>query len=377
MVVSIFEFEKLNVDGADEVADETNWFSNESVEFLSITFKVMKLPPIAPKNELPIMINMMIRTYKIFFGSITNIFTSFSVSSILIPIYKYNIRMKIFTLLFSIIILALAGCSPEKTSQEYITPTVEKTKTIIFIEKQAPTFTLTVVPTTTPEPTEDLIDVCSPLVDYSIENLVDMISNPFYPPKAGSDDPHQGVDFSVIDPDLRIALKGSAVQSILAGEVVMVMNDRFPYGNAILVETPFYKLPAAWKEKLENQIQPDLFGTKPSLTCPTGWDLPNQENNDLSLYVLYAHLDTNSVYTLGDQINCGEQLGLIGDSGNALAPHLHIEMRYGHASGIEGSMAHYTVSADEQEMRNYCRWRVSGWFRLLDPMDLFFTNPNP
>ena len=70
MVVSIFEFEKLNVEGVDTVGEGTAWFSNERVEFLSTTFKVMKLPPIAPKNELPIMIKMMIKKYKIFLGSI-------------------------------------------------------------------------------------------------------------------------------------------------------------------------------------------------------------------------------------------------------------------------------------------------------------------
>lgn len=292
-------------------------------------------------------------------------------------IYKYNIRMKIFALLFSIIILVLTGCSSEETSQEYITPTDEKIETIQIEDKPSPTFTPTVVPTTTPEPKEYEIDICSPLVDYPIENLVDLISNPYNPPTPGSDDPHQGVDFSVIDPDLRIALKGSAVQAILAGEIVMLMNDRFPYGNAVLVETTFDKLPVGWVEKLKNQNQPDLFGTNPSLTCPTGWNLPGQDNNDLSFYILYAHLDTLAVYDLGDQVDCCDELGSIGDSGNALAPHLHIEMRYGYSSGIEGSMAHYDVRSDEQEMSNYCRWRVSGWFRLLDPMDLFFTNPNP
>jgi murein DD-endopeptidase MepM/ murein hydrolase activator NlpD len=285
--------------------------------------------------------------------------------------------MKFFALVCTIFMMLLIGCSPEKHFEVGSTPTVEKTETSVVEEKPSPTFTPTVVSTTTPEPKEDVIDVCSPFVDFPIENLVDMISNSYYPPTPGSDDPHQGVDFSVIDPDLRIALKGSAVQSVLAGEVVMVMNDRFPYGNAVLVETTFDKIPVGWVEKLKNQTQPDVFGTNPSLTCPTGWDQPDQENNNLSLYILYAHLDTSTAYTLGDQVDCGDGIGSIGDSGNALAPHLHIEMRYGYSSDIEGSMSHYTVSADEQEMRNYCRWRVSGWYRIMDPMDLFFTPPNP
>jgi len=283
--------------------------------------------------------------------------------------------MKNFAFLSTIFIILLAGCSSEKPLEEVINPTFEITTTIEVEEKPSPQITQTEVPTIASEPTADTIDVCSPLGDYPIENLVNMISNPFLPPKPGSDDPHQGVDFSVIDPDLRIAIKGSAVQAILAGEVVMVINDRFPYGNAVLVETAFHKLPVGWKEKLENQTKPELFGTNTTLTCPSGWDLPDQENMDLSLYILYAHLDTPTAYALGDQVDCGDGIGSIGDSGNALAPHLHVEMRYGSSSGIEGSMAHYDVSADQQEMSNYCRWRVSGWFRITDPMDLFFTNP--
>ncbi len=285
--------------------------------------------------------------------------------------------MKILTLLLMIFIILLTGCSSENPVEEVITPTFEKTEIIEIEEKPSSTVIPTYVPTTTPELKEDEIDVCSPFVDYPIENLVDMISNPFNPPTPGSDDPHQGVDFSVVDPDLRIALKGSAVQVVLAGKIVMVMNDRFPYGNAILIETPFNELPVGWKEKLENQIKPELYGANPSLTCPSGWDQPDQEKMELSLFVLYAHLDDPVLYELGDQVACGDDLGSIGDSGNALAPHLHVEMRYGYSSGIEGSMAHYNVSADESEMLNYCRWRVSGWYRVIDPMDLFFTNPNP
>jgi murein DD-endopeptidase MepM/ murein hydrolase activator NlpD len=91
------------------------------------------------------------------------------------------------------------------------------------------------------------------------------------------------------------------------------------------------------------------------------------------MYILYAHLENPPEFMLGDQVGCGDVFGSIGDSGNALAPHLHVEMRYGYSAGIVGSMAHYDVSADEQEMSNYCRWRVSGLYRIIDPMELLFT----
>ena len=77
---------------------------------------------------------------------------------------------------------------------------------------------------------------------------------------------------------------------------------------------------------------------------------------------------------IGDFVKPGEKIGVIGMSGNALAPHLHVETRYGYFPDLSGSMAHYDVSASLEEMSNYCRWRVSGWFRLIDPMLLFSTN---
>jgi hypothetical protein len=77
IVVSISEFEKLKMDGIVDGGDEEVGVSSTRVEFLSIVFKVIRLPPIAPKNELPNATNIMIRKYKIFFGSIIKNFTFF------------------------------------------------------------------------------------------------------------------------------------------------------------------------------------------------------------------------------------------------------------------------------------------------------------
>ncbi len=284
--------------------------------------------------------------------------------------------MKNFGMLIICFIVLLTGCFSKPPGEEVAIPTVEITEPTEVIKIPSPNFAPTAEPTNTPAPTTIIVNVCSPIMGYPIDTLVNMISNPYYPPQPGSDDPHQGVDFSVMDPDLRIAVAGEAVQAILAGEVVMVMNDRFPYGNAVLVETAFEDLPIGWKKILKNQINPDAFGSNTSLTCPSGWNQPHDDQDEISLYILYAHLENILEFVPGDQVSCGEMIGSIGDSGNALVPHLHVEMRYGYASGIKGSMAHYDVSADEQEMINYCRWRVSGWYRIIDPMEIFFTSPD-
>jgi hypothetical protein len=45
------------------------------------------------------------------------------------------------------------------------------------------------------------------------------------------------------------------------------------------------------------------------------------------LYVLYAHLDPGSVKVhIGEKVNTGQLLGLIGTSGNSTTPHLHFEI---------------------------------------------------
>jgi len=58
----------------------------------------------------------------------------------------------------------------------------------------------------------------------------------------------------------------------------------------------------------------------------------------------------------------------VGDSGNALNPHLHLEMRIGPAGITFAGMSHYDNSATSEEMAAYCTWRVSGKFQLVDPL---------
>ena len=78
---------------------------------------------------------------------------------------------------------------------------------------------------------------------------------------------------------------------------------------------------------------------------------------------------------LGDPVECGERIGLIGQSGNALTPHLHLEARVGPAGARFDSMAHYSGGISLQEMSNYCDWRVSGLFQLIDPMKILVNLP--
>ena len=226
-----------------------------------------------------------------------------------------------------------------------------------------------IVPSKTPGPV-----VCSPLEGFEIPDLAGLITNPFAPPRSGSDDPHQGVDFSDIDPLYQIALEGRRVQAVMTGAVAGLIADRFPYGNALIVETPLELLPAELAGAIQFPTPAPTRQGHPSLTCPESENPAVWDESERSLYLIYAHLKEPPLFQLGDTVQCGQELNAIGSSGNSLNPHLHLELRVGPAGARLESMAHYTGSASLPEMYNYCLWRVSETFQLLDPMQLFRTN---
>lgn len=265
--------------------------------------------------------------------------------------------------LFVLFTLALTGCSPASVVTNAV-PTL--TPTVI-----SPTHTPTIVFTETPAPTSDptlvLPQVCSPLAGVNLDQLAGMIVNPYHPPQPGSDDPHQGLDLANLSSPTGIALSGMTVHGVLAGKVAGVTQDRFPYGNMLIVET---QLDETVLSQLTTLVLPTPLPERlprGALTCPELKALPAAANEPRSLYILYAHMQNPPIFTPGDDISCGQEIGAIGDSGNALNPHLHIEARVGPAGQTFASMAHYDPSADYGEMAAYCTWRVSGVYQTVNP----------
>ncbi len=181
------------------------------------------------------------------------------------------------------------------------------------------------------------------------------------------DDGHHGTDFAYWSRGERSTMIGHPVQSVLPGRVAGVILDRDPYGYAVIIETP-----------LEGPLFPAVKGVVPtpaptvqpaaSLICPPAEN--TYSTKERSLYLLYAHLNREPLVSPGDPVSCGQTIGEVGTTGKSVNAHLHLETRVGPAGAAFPVMAHYENDATNDEMRNYCTWRVSGLFQMFDPMAL-------
>ncbi len=204
------------------------------------------------------------------------------------------------------------------------------------------------VSTITPQTVESTIityTICSPLSIHPIEELREIISDPYHPPPPGREERHQGVDFSYYRRGDRMTIQGVGIQSVFPGRVAASIVDKFPYGNMVIIETPRGIIPSELVALLQ---------------------IPEGE----SLYTLYAHMDKPPLVALDEQVDACQALGEVGKSGNAAEPHLHLEMRLGPAGHSFPSMAFYGAKDSTEERANYVLWRTSWQFRHFDPMSV-------
>ncbi len=270
----------------------------------------------------------------------------------------------IFSTLF---LFTLAACSPNTT--------ILPTETAV---SELPTATLTLQPTNTATPlppTATAIpytSISSPLRNISLDELNSINTNAFDPPPVGFDEPHQGIDYSYFrfenqsmnDSD---GIEGLEILAVLDGTVATVINDRLPYGNAVIIETPLDLLPPEWLAALSlPEIAPTLV-PDPRHNCPELVDSAEWDNTNRSLYLIYAHMLNSPQLAVGQKVTSGEILGQVGNTGDSTNPHLHFEVRLGPGGVTFSSMAKYDTRASTEEMANYCTWRISNRFQVLDP----------
>lgn len=275
--------------------------------------------------------------------------------------------MKRTSFFLPILGLLLAACSPT-------TPTRPPTTTPAMVSPTATlqptsTLTLTLVPTQTPTPNPSAGFVfSSPLQDIQLSELDQIISNPFELPAPGMDDGHHGVDFSYYARGTHIQMEGLEVYAVMTGKVAGVIDNRKPYGSAIIIETPLNTLPSDFLAALNPPQQATPYPYNPRLYACEALKGQSWVESPTSIYVLYAHMENPVTFTVGDSIHSGDFIGRVGNTGASGNPHLHLEMRWGPGGTEFASMSHYDGGATDSERLEYCTWRISGRYILIDPM---------
>lgn len=272
------------------------------------------------------------------------------------------------------LVFSITACAPALTptfipsstpSAEVHTPTITPSPT------NTPAFTLT--PSPSPTVTlEPVTSISSPLADIELSELQSITSQGFSSPSAFVDDGHPAVDLAFFTFEDLPSMYGHPVQAVLPGTVVMAIEDRFPYGSMILIETPL--------EWLADDLLPmnaiptpipdgniDMFNPCTHDPLYTGLAPIEMSNQSRSLYTLYSHLLQKPTYEPGDMVGWGEVIGAVGLTGNTVAEHLHLEMRIGPSDAKFNSFAMYKPEATIEERYYYCSWSTSGRFQPIDP----------
>jgi murein DD-endopeptidase MepM/ murein hydrolase activator NlpD len=279
-------------------------------------------------------------------------------------------RYRYFVVLFLFTLASCSGASVFANSTNTPTPTaLPPTETL------TPTPAPTSTPTVTPTPP---VIVYSPLDGLDFDQLNQIISNPFKMPDPEWDDGHPGVDLAFYDfGDLK-TMVGLPIHAVLGGTVAAVVDNRNPYGNMMIIETPLTTVPSGWVESVPIPTLAPTQVSNGSLTCPDSGPSPTFDTSGArSLYLLYAHMENPPQFKVGDAITADEVIGNVGDTGQSSGPHLHFETRIGPADARFTTIAHKDTSATPEEMYNYCVWRISFWFEPFDPLKLLKLSTLP
>jgi len=215
-------------------------------------------------------------------------------------------KMKNISLLISIIaVISLTACQKE-TGDIQVENSIGESPASTPTPTTHPTQTTSVIP---PTPTKDLINtVCSPLEGLSLEELISdptVISQVFKTPRPGLDDGHTGIDYAYYRRGDRVGIEGLAIYAVLKGKIISILDNKWPYGNMIIIETPIEEI----NTQLFNVISPPQTAPTvepaPHVNCPPGELEFDMAVSSRSIYVLYAQLKDPAnfripTFTLGD-----------------------------------------------------------------------------
>jgi len=259
----------------------------------------------------------------------------------------------------------LNACSSGKAPKSPIPTIVAATTDTPKPETTAmPTATSTALPQALTQP-EMPFQICCPLEDETIQSLQLIIIKPLDIPPFGQDTGHHGVDFAYFSRGERESIQGIEIYTVLTGKVVLILEDDYPYGYTVLIETLLSDLPESLQDNLLANYLPVPEDPVYRLYCPDV--TPPTLTGEYSIYHLYAHMEELPALKPGDVVSCGERLGTVGSTGWSSNPHLHLETRLGPSSAVFQTMGHYQNTCTVEQMSNYCLWRLSGYYQLFDP----------
>jgi murein DD-endopeptidase MepM/ murein hydrolase activator NlpD len=282
-----------------------------------------------------------------------------------------NHSLKIMRIQKSLILLIFIGLCVGCTSNA---PSPTPTATLLPTHTSSPQPTVTSTPLPTLTPTREF-KLCSPIAGFQTAELQQFITQPFIPPTPRLDNGHHGMDIAFFAEGQRPPILGLPIQSILPGKVAAVLNNNGPYGNLIIVETPLDNIPFNFQDAIPVPTTAPTVTSDARLLCPPEGNLPTYDTSGKrSLYVLYAHLLENPTLKVGDPVQICQILGKVGNTGWSSDPHLHIETRVGPTNAVFGEIVH-RVPATLEQAHNYCVWRISNLFELMDPAIVLFGNP--
>lgn len=278
-------------------------------------------------------------------------------------------------------LLILSGCQSQasvpstdtRNITSSLTPTFTITATRLINPSPAPSETPLPEPTSLSSTESDppiITEINSPLEGIGLDELKDILSNPYVYAGDGKDEGHHGSDFSFYRYKDFLEIENLPVISITSGIIRASVNNRLPYGNMVIIESPLNSFSPQLQTEIQAMVKPRDLPYYTILNCPD-YLQESLTTENLSLYFLYAHLKNPPGFKIGDPVENGTVIGLVGNSGASGNPHLHLEVRIGPSDNEFSSMAHYENSATSQEMANYCLWRVSGFFYQIDPMEFF------
>ena len=290
-----------------------------------------------------------------------------------------NITLFCISAILASMMAACGTTLPPVSSENKAAPVTQVTPTETVTPTQSPEPSPSLTPTTMPSLTatlEKITAICSPLQGIELKDLHSITSQAFKAPSPFMDDGHPAVDLAFFTFEGLTSMLGHPVQAILPGKVVMVVDDRFPYGHMILIETPMEMLPdgilppgvlptpipAENIALFDPCAQNPLFENSP----PIQMDVQHR-----SVYSLYSHLKDKPPFEVGNMVTCGQTVGSVGITGNSVAEHLHLEIRIGPSATQFNTFGMYQPDVTTEERYNYCIWSTSGRFQAIDPARLW------